>query len=259
MKVSFIGSGNLSWHLGPALDNAGYIIKEVYSPNPKHAAALTERLYQAEVKASLDFSTSESEIFIIAVSEDAIESVATEIILPEEAVLLHTSGSASLDLLQFAATPNIGVFYPLQTFVKNKRIDFRNVPVFIESRTPEAEKKILVMAKAVSDNVKKITSEERKALLVASVFASNFANHMLTLSKEILQKNSLSFDLLKPLIQDMIMKSFSTGPETAQSGPAMQGDLKILDEHIEFLSDDEDLSEIYRLISQHILDRYQAD
>ena len=143
MKVSFIGSGNLSWHLGPALDNAGYIIKEVYSPNPKHAAALTERLYQAEVKASLDFSTSESEIFIIAVTDDAIESVATEIILPEEAVLLHTSGGASLDLLQFAATPDIGVFYPLQTFVKHKRIDFRTVPLFIESRSEEAEKKIL--------------------------------------------------------------------------------------------------------------------
>ena len=74
MKVSFIGSGNLSWHLGPALDNAGYIVKEVYSPNPKHAGALTDRLYQAEVKATLDFSTSESEIFIIAASDDAIES-----------------------------------------------------------------------------------------------------------------------------------------------------------------------------------------
>ena len=259
MKVSFIGSGNLSWHLGPALDNAGYIVKEVYSPNPKHAGALTERLYQAEVKATLDFSTSHSEIFIIAVTDDAIESVATEIILPEEAVLLHTSGSASLDLIQCAATPHIGVFYPLQTFIKHKRIDFRAVPVFVESRTPDAEKKILAMAKAVSNQVKKITSEERKALFVASVFASNFANHMLTMSKEILQKNSLGFDLLKPLIQEMVLKSLSAGPETAQSGPAMQGDLKTLDEHIEFLKDDEALAEMYRLINQHILDRYHAD
>ena len=47
-----IGAGNLAWHLAPALDNAGFVIKEVYSRNPKHAEVLTERLYQAEVKAS---------------------------------------------------------------------------------------------------------------------------------------------------------------------------------------------------------------
>ncbi|HRI79464.1 MAG TPA: NAD(P)-binding domain-containing protein, partial [Cyclobacteriaceae bacterium] len=129
MNVSFIGSGNLAWHLGPALDNAGYVVKEVYSPNPRHAAALTERLYQAEIMDSLDFSTSHSGIFIIAVADKAIESVATEIVLPEDAILVHTSGSASLDLLQFAATPYTGIFYPLQTFTKHKKIDFKTVPV----------------------------------------------------------------------------------------------------------------------------------
>ncbi|HNR73964.1 MAG TPA: NAD(P)-binding domain-containing protein, partial [Cyclobacteriaceae bacterium] len=67
--LSFIGSGNLAWHLAPALDNAGFVVKEVYSPNPQHAEALTERLYQAEVKATLDFSTSDSSIFILAVSD----------------------------------------------------------------------------------------------------------------------------------------------------------------------------------------------
>ena len=96
MNVSFIGSGNLAWHLAPALDNVGYVVKEVYSPNPKHAEALTGRLYQAEVKATLDFSTSPSTIFIIAASDDAIQDIAREIILPEEAYLIHTSGSQPL-------------------------------------------------------------------------------------------------------------------------------------------------------------------
>jgi predicted dehydrogenase len=71
--VSFIGSGNLAWHLAPALDNAGFIVKEVHSLNPAHAEELTGRLYQAEVKATLDFSTSDSSIFIIATSDDAID------------------------------------------------------------------------------------------------------------------------------------------------------------------------------------------
>ena len=121
--VSFIGSGNLAWHLAPALDNMGYVIREVYSQNPNHAEALTKRLYQAEIKASLDFSTSDSKVFIMAVSDDAIADIAREIILPEDAILVHTSGSQPITELQFAATQNLGVFYPLQTFSKSKKIN----------------------------------------------------------------------------------------------------------------------------------------
>src|SRR6185369_8586241 len=139
MNISFIGSGNLAWHLAPALDNAGFVVKEVYSRNSRHAAGLTERLYQAEVKATLDFSTSPSSIFIVAVNDESISDIAREIILPDEAVLAHTSGSVPLTDLQFAATPNIGVFYPLQTFTKNKKIDFKQTPIFIESVNHETE------------------------------------------------------------------------------------------------------------------------
>lgn len=259
MDVSFIGSGNLAWHLAPALDNVGHIVKEVYSRNPKHAESLTERLYQAEVKASLDFSTSPSSLFIIATSDDAIQEVATEIVLPDQAYLVHTSGGQPLSILQFAATDNIGAFYPLQTFSKTKRIDFKTVPIFIESSNEDTERVMLTVGKAISNNVRKITSTERKALHVAAVFASNFANYMLTLSKEVLEKNGLDFDLLKPLISEAISKSLTIGPENAQTGPAMRGDLETLDRHVEFLQEDEALAEIYKLISQHILNQYKPE
>src|SRR5688572_7979123 len=123
MNVTFIGSGNVAWHLAPALDNAGYSVREVYSRNHKHAEALVGRLYQGDVKANLDFSTSNSSLFIIAVSDDAIQEIVQEIILPDDAILVHTSGSQPLSVLGYAATLNTGVFYPLQTFSKAKKID----------------------------------------------------------------------------------------------------------------------------------------
>ena len=128
IQVSFIGSGNLAWHLAPALDNADFPVQEVYSKNPAHAALLVERLYQADVKASLDFSTSSSRIFVIATSDEAIEEVVQEIVLPDDAILIHTSGSQPLDILGYAPTENLGVFYPLQTFSKTKKVDFKEVP-----------------------------------------------------------------------------------------------------------------------------------
>lgn len=256
MNVSFIGSGNLAWHLAPALDNTDYPVKEVYSQHPKHATALVERLYHAQVKSSLDFTLSPSRIFIIAVSDDAIMEVAQEIVLPEDAILLHTSGSQPLDALRYAAPSQAGVFYPLQTFSKNKKTDFREIPFFIESEDAETEKILFNMAKAISKKVYSITSAERKALHVAAVFASNFTNHMLTLSRDIMTEHKLDFEWLKPLIAETINKILILGPEQAQTGPAKRGDLEILDEHLEFLHKDKAVAEIYKVISQHIVDRY---
>jgi len=257
-SVSFIGSGNLAWHLAVALDNTDYAVREVYSRNPSHAAALVDRLYQAEVKASLDFSTSSSKVFILAVADDVIQDIVQEIILPEEAVVVHTSGSQPLSMLSYAATPNIGVFYPLQTFTKEKRIDFKEIPIFLESENSFTEKVLMSMAKAISKDVFKIASSDRKALHVAAVFAANFTNHMLLIAQSIMKENSLSFDWLKPLIAETITKSLAIGPEHAQTGPAKRGDLEILDKHMEFLQDDESVAELYKVISQHIVDTYQT-
>ena len=257
--VSFIGSGNLAWHLAPALDNTDFAVREVYSRNPAHAAALVERLYQANVKATLDFSTSTSKIFIIATIDDAIEEIAQEIILPENAILFHTSGSQPLSVLGYAATSNIGVFYPLQTFSKSKKVDFKEIPIFLESENGDTEKVLQLMAKAISKNFFKITSQERKALHVSAVFASNFTNHMLLIAQDIMIENGLSFDWLKPLIAEMINKSLTIGPENAQTGPARRGDFEILDKHLELLSSDESTAELYKIISQHIVERYPEE
>lgn len=258
MNVSFIGSGNLAWHLAPALDNIGFAVREVYSLNPIHAAALVEKLYEAEVKASLDFSTSDSAIFIIAVSDDAIQDVVKEIILPDDAVLVHTSGSKPLSVLSYAGTPNIGVLYPLQTFSKSKKVDFKEVPIFIESENSACEKLLTTMANAISQSVFKITSHEREALHVAAVFASNFTNHMLLISQNIMKDNRLSFDWLKPLIAETLNKSLTLGPENSQTGPARRGDFEVLDTHMDFLQNDESVAELYKLITQNIVDQYQS-
>ena len=258
-EISMIGSGNVAWHLAPALDNLGFVVKEVYSRNPRHAEALTERLYQAEVKGSLDFSTSTSKLFIIATSDEAIADIAREIVLPDDAVLVHTSGSQPLEVLSFAATTHLGVLYPLQTFSKSKRVDWKSIPLFLESSDSETEELLHTLAKSLSQVVRKIGSSERKALHVAAVFASNFTNHLLLHAKSIMEQNSLQYEWLQPLILETIQKSLAVGPEAAQTGPARRGDLQTLDAHIAFLQENETASQLYRIISQQILDHYHGD
>lgn len=256
-NVSFIGAGNVAWHLAPALDNTDFAVKEVFSLHKKNAVSLVDKLYQAEVKTTLDFSDSPSQIFIIAVKDDVIKEVVNDIVLPKDAVLVHTSGSQPLSVLASSGVVNIGVLYPLQTFSKSKKVDFKDIPFFVESENAELEKLLMTMAKAVSKKVYKCSSDDRKALHVAAVFASNFVNHMLTIAQETLRAHQLDLSLLHPLIAETINKSFEIGPEKAQTGPASRGDVEILDNHYEFLKQDENVAEIYRIISQHILDRYQ--
>ncbi len=259
LNVSIIGSGNLAWHLAPALDNAGYVVKEVYSRNIRHAEKLTSRLYQAEVKTSLDFSDSASRVFIIAVSDEAIADVASEIVLPDDAHLIHTSGSQPLSVLQFAAIENIGALYPLQSFHKNKKVDFKTVPIFVESPADDTGKILLALAKAISNKVIRTSATERGALHLAACIAADFTNHMMTIAGDVLKQHQMSFDLIKPLITETINKGIALGPENAQTGPARNGDLETLDRHLESLADDPAVAEIYKIVSQHIIDRHEKD
>jgi predicted short-subunit dehydrogenase-like oxidoreductase (DUF2520 family) len=254
-----VGAGNVAWHLAPALDNAGFGVREVYSRQHARAEALTERLYQAEVCASLDFSSSASTVFVLAVSDDALLPLVRELVLPEEAVLVHVSGSQPLEVLDYAATEHVGVFYPLQTFSKEKRVDFSALPIFIESRTEEAEKMLFKMAQALSREVHKIGSNQRLALHLSAVIASNFTNHMLWMAQQMMQRNGLDDRWLHPLIAETIQKSLLLGPEAAQTGPARRGDLETLDKHYQFLADQPAFADLYQQISQHILNTYQPE
>lgn len=259
LSLSFIGSGNVAWHLAPALENVGFAVREVFSRNGKNAAALAEKLYECEVTDSLDFTQSASRLFVMAVPDDVIREVAGELALPDESMLVHTSGSCPLSLLEDSPAALTGVFYPLMTFTKGRRVDFGEIPFFVESDDEACRKVLTGMARALTSKVYQISSEKRQHLHAAAVFASNFTNHMLTVSKNLLKDQGLSFDVLKPLIAETINKSLEIGPEKGQTGPARRGDLEVLDRHLALLESDSAVAEIYRMVSQHIIDYYEVE
>jgi len=252
--IAIIGSGNLAWHLGPELENAGHRIVEVYSPNRRNSKALQRRLYNAEINPSLDFSQSSASIFLICVSDSAIVEVAQEIAMPENAIIAHTSGSQSISLLGYAASEHPGVFYPLQTFTKSKRITFEEIPIFVETEDQFASTNLTRLAKSLSNKVVPVSSKDRMAIHVAAVFACNFTNYLFEISDRILQQHGFNFQLLQPLIAETINKSLEIGPDQAQTGPAARGDMETLDQHMDFLEGG-DYQELYKMITDLIIKR----
>ena len=252
--IAIVGSGNVAWHLAPELENSGHRVVEIFSRNPKNAKALQKRLYNAEINPTLDFSESELDIIILCVSDDAIEEVAMEIALPENTIIVHTSGSQSISKLGFTATENIGVFYPLQTFTKRKKVEFEEIPILIEAEKRQVLKTLKNLAKSISKEVHTIDSKDRMAIHVAAVFACNFSNFLFGISEQILNKQGFELDILRPLIAETLNKSLDIGPKEAQTGPAARGDLEILDKHMAYLEKSE-YQELYQLMTEKILNR----
>ncbi len=255
--ITIIGAGNLAWHLAKNFEAKGLTVNAVYSRNIMDATSVTDELYHAEATDSLDFSESESELFILAVSDDALGKVAGKLDLPFDATLVHVSGSQPLSLLEdvFDDRPDIvcGVFYPLMTFTKFKPLDFSGVPILLECTDDSTLKVLREIAKRLTKEVHILDSEQRKVLHLAAVFACNFTNHLLAVSQEITDANDLKFDLLKPLIYETLKKGLAAEhPADVQTGPAVRNDTKILQKHEEMLEDDPELRELYRTLSKSI-------
>lgn len=253
-NIAMIGAGNVAWHLAPALENAGHKVVDIYSRNRHNAVALQKRLYNAEINKSLDFSGSEADVVFLCIPDEAIAEVAGKTVLPGGAAIVHTSGSIPINVLGYSATGNAGVFYPLQTFTKGKRIDFSDVPILIEGESKPTTKILKSLARSISRDVREVSTADRLAVHVAAVFACNFTNYMLTIAEEILRDKRFDIELLRPLVAETLNKSLDIGPENAQTGPAARGDLETLERHLEFLAYSGH-EELYKLISEKILNR----
>lgn len=253
-KIAILGAGNVAWHLAPALEDSGHEITEIYARDLEKANEITERLYSAETTDELDFSESSAEIFILAVKDSAIPEVADEVILPEGSILVHTSGTMPLDMLGYSSASYTGILYPLQTFTKGRKVDFDEVPFLLEAGDEETLQKLKKLAKSLSPLVYTVRSKDRKGVHVAAVFAGNFTNHMIRIAEEIMRRQGLDFEMLKPLIIETISKSLQIGAKNAQTGPAIREDYETLEDHHQFLNYNESIAEIYKLISQDIID-----
>ena len=254
LKIAILGAGNLAWNLAPALEDAGHEITEVYARDIQKAMEITERIYSAEAKDDLDFSESKAKLFILAIKDDALSDVADQLILPEGSILVHTSGAMPIEVISQSSASYVGVFYPLQSFTKGKKLDFEDVPFLLESEDEGTVQLLKKVAKSLSPLVYIIRAKDRQAVHVAAVFASNFTNHMLRIAEEILHRKGLDREMLKPLIIESISKSLQLGAKKAQTGPAIREDYETLEAHHQFLAYNEQLAEIYRLISQDIID-----
>ena len=242
-SVSIVGTGNVAHHLGKAFRDAGILVSDIYGRNSASANELA-RKFDCSVAVSLDDLS--GDIILLCVSDDAVVELATSISAHRR--LAYTSGSVPLSSL-----PNrmfSGVFYPLQTFSKNRDIAISNVPFLIEGNTLQHESELMQLASRISQQVLSANSNDRLHYHISAVFVNNFVNHLFSIGKEHIEEHDLNWEVLQPLIHETIAKISDLDPLQAQTGPALRNDKRTIERHLNELEGKS--KEIYTLLTQSI-------
>lgn len=250
--ITIIGSGNVAQQLGPALKRCGYHISAICSRNPKTGIALAKKLnahYFSNLAAVQDLEG----IVIIAVKDDAITEVISKLPKLKNSLVIHTSGATDIAVLK-RKFRNCGVLWQVQTIKARTKVDFKKVPLVIEANNTGSQKRLLQLAHSLSKMVYTLNSNQRRVLHLGAVFVNNFPNHLMFLSKELLKKHHMPFELFGPLILSTAQSALSD-PYAAQTGPAKRNDKKTMSAHLKLLKD-KNYRTLYKTISKSITNLY---
>ena len=248
MKIVIIGAGNVATQLALRLSASKHKVVQIISKNISHAKILANQV-DAEASDQLSEMYPNSDLILISVNDQSIETVVNKI-KPTKAIVVHTSGSTSIDILE--KFQNKGVFYPFQTFSKDKNVEWKTTPILIESGDEVVRNTLFSLADELSNEVVTANSERRLLMHISAVFACNFTNHLYTLSFKLLEEKGINPNLLLPLISETTDKLKYLSPFNSQTGPALRNDNIILSKHLDYLKNNHEVKVIYQLLSESI-------
>jgi len=242
ISVSILGYGNVASHLVKAFEVSTAVnLVQVYTRNQ-----ISNKDFNAPHITDLN-QLLPAKIYIIAIPDDTISTFSKQLDF-KNALIVHTSGSVSIKALKCKSRK--GVFYPLQSFSKNKSINFKEIPIAIEANNKRDLNLLKDLAKSLSSLVYEIDSHQRKQIHVAAVFVNNFVNYMYTIGEDLCKSNNIDFNILNPLISETALKVKNLPPKEAQTGPAKRFDQKTIKNHLNILP--KEYQEIYTLLTNSI-------
>jgi predicted short-subunit dehydrogenase-like oxidoreductase (DUF2520 family) len=119
LSSAIIGSGNLAHHLVQAMLNANIDLKGIWARDTDKAKEMGQ-FYGVPVFNALNQIPQETDLVLLAISDGAIEQLANGI--QTHGIIAHCSGI--LPVASLGSKQHCGVFWPVQTFSKNQKIDF---------------------------------------------------------------------------------------------------------------------------------------
>jgi predicted short-subunit dehydrogenase-like oxidoreductase (DUF2520 family) len=253
-NISFAGAGRVAGALCRELFSAGYGVDMIVSETEAGGKSLAASC-KAAWSDDLRFPDS-TNVIIVAVPDHRLIKVLESLSCNKKTLVVHTAGSFGLDIFP-SHIKRKGILYPLQTFSKNRKVNFMDLPFLLETSDKESDEILSSMCEKIHGKVYFVNTRQRRMIHLAAVFVCNFTNHMLTSGKEIAMKTGYPFEILTPLINETIAKALDSGPENSQTGPAVRHDNNTIEKHLELLSFSPELRNIYKDLTQSIIEYYK--
>jgi predicted short-subunit dehydrogenase-like oxidoreductase (DUF2520 family) len=233
------------------LHDQGVNIEGVNGRTTAGAEKLADKLDSRVIENLSDLI--QADLILLTVSDDAVSEVARQLNPRNKGLVAHTSGAVPLSALE--GVKRKAVFYPLQSFSLDKHIVWENVPFCLEAENDEDLNGLGDLAELLSQRIHVLTSDQRKSLHLAAVFANNFANLMFELSEDLLAKAEIDRSILHPLILETANKVLMQSAKVSQTGPAARGDKQTIEMHRALLGEGNSYREIYDRLTNEIYNR----
>ncbi|MGF7231432.1 Rossmann-like and DUF2520 domain-containing protein [Arachidicoccus sp.] len=249
MKIVIIGTGNVATILGKKMAGAHHTILQVMGRSERAAAVLASAL-KCTYSLELTAMEQEADIYFICVQDKEINAVVAQMKVPENAMVVHTAGGISIQVLA-GMFRNYGIVYPLQSLRKEVTV-LPVIPFFVDANNEHNCVILSEFAKTMSAQVHRANDIQRMKLHLAAVFTSNFTNYLYSLANDYCTASQINFSFLQPLIVETASRLQQFAPSEIQTGPAVRGDTLTLEKHLAMLNDFEEAQEVYRFLSKKI-------
>ncbi|MBL7919474.1 MAG: DUF2520 domain-containing protein [Bacteroidia bacterium] len=248
-KIVIMGCGNVAWHLAKQISSLKKYELFVYNHQPNNMLNDFKTNLNCNVASNLNKIINDAEFYFICVGDKFISTVAKKIKITK-GIVIHTSGSLKIN--ELGGHKNAAVFYPLQTFSKQDKINWEETPIIIEAKNAVVKNKLNTFAKQFSNDVNFLNYNARLKLHLAAVLVNNFTNALYVAANDLISENKKS-KLLLPLIKQTGLKLNNLDARAAQTGPAKRKDETVMKKHLKLLSGNDDLKKIYKQMSNLII------
>ncbi len=251
VRVVIVGSGNVAEAFARTLTvNRHVLLQQIFARNEERGRSLASQTNTVWTNRPEELA--DADIYIISVSDRAVEEVAHALPFKRGSIVVHTAGSVALSVLPNEGVSR-GILYAFQSFSAGRQISLSKVPIFIEAEDEATRERLAEFAHFISERVAEADSERRRSIHLAGVFVNNFTNNLYALGADIMAQAELNYDMLKPLIEETAAKAVAThNPRKVQTGPAVRGDRAVCDKHLEMLAGDDIKQKIYKDITESI-------
>lgn len=270
-RIAIAGTGSLGRCLARALVSAGEPLHYILSRDPG-SVMLPEELATVHViktgSGAPNPDPAPGLLLFLAVPDDAIGPLAERLSQSgrwEGTTVAHCSGAMPASLLQPFQQKGaaIAAFHPVQTFAAGSGPEaFRSICISLQGDV-EALDRLEPITRALGSTPLRVDEAGKLKLHLAAVFISNYLAGLMEAAQEltgdVIGSGMGIEQVLGPIHRKAAENIVNVGHRQALTGPILRGDLETIKQHLQILSSNPELKQLYARLGLYTLRAAKAN